>query len=208
MVETGPWRRFAGDERASVTIEFMLWLPLLLLWFVASVVIYDAYRTRDTALKASIIGTDFVSRKVILNNADLDSIYSLMQGILQQVDGTVRFRVSSIEFEEGKSGDPAALDADDVYCLDWSRGRPDSGERKFEPFGSDNSQIPREIYDQLPIIADEYSVLLVELEVPFIPFSDWVGIEAQTWSYDQFVKPRSGVNVEFSGVPDQDCKSS
>jgi len=211
-------KRFWGDERGSLTVEFMLWLPLLMMWFVVSVVFYDAYRTRHLTATSTLTIADLASRRSTISDADMDAFYVLLQSLLGDLDGTVMLRITSIEFEEGDEGTgvikPLEDDADDRHCIDWSviRGQdPDAVDPEapdFLPITQEmleNSDLP----DRLPTMVDEDHVMFVQVRVPFIPFSDWMGIEARTWDYNAIMYPRvEGSRVDYAGLPAVDCLPS
>ena len=56
-------RRFVDDEQGTITIEFVAWLPFLMLWFTGTVIFYDAFQVRDAAAKAVKILREFVMMK-------------------------------------------------------------------------------------------------------------------------------------------------
>ena len=71
------------DERgAAVTLEYILFLPVLLFTLTGGYFLFDAYRERMLAQKAAFTLSDLVSRETMeVTNEYLDSMYTLMDYI-------------------------------------------------------------------------------------------------------------------------------
>lgn len=167
----GQGRRFLGDEGGSVTIEFVLWVPVLLVWFVVSAVFFDAYISRNRAANVAYTMTDILSRQTEVDDAFIVELFNLQEVLLPDAPPGRRFRVSSIRYEA----------ADDRYVVLWSRayGGPDP-----LPEGQPVTS------DVLPTMADLDTVILMELEVPYRPFSNWAGIGERFWTFRLVTRPR------------------
>lgn len=161
-------RRWRRAERGSITIEFLLWLPLLAFWLVVSVAFFDAYKSRNDAAKAAHTLSDIMSRQVEMSNAFADELFALEDKLLPRVATGKRLRVSSIRY------------AAETYQVQWSRavggGQPMA-----------DADIPLEF---LPEMADLDTVVLTELYVPYQPFTDWAGIGARAWTFVIVTRPR------------------
>ena len=182
--------RFGTDERGSMTIEFMIWIPLLMMWFAASVVPYDAYRNRDDAAKAAYTISDIASRQIEIESTppnEIDELYTLQQRMLPHADGETTLRVSSVKYAE----------ADGRHCLAWSEAR---GDLASHPPLSQADVESDAFLARVPQMADQDHMLLVEVMVPFVPFSTLGGIEARTWTFDVFTRPRFVSKVAMAGV--------
>lgn len=168
-----------GDEKGTLTIEFLLWLPYLALWFIASTIFYDAYKSRNEAANAAYTLSDIITRQTEVDNQFLDSLYTLQDRLLPQADGVRTLRISSIQFSGGK------------YQVLWSRSMGGGSVMK-------DADIPIQI---MPAMAELDTVILTELAVPFIPFANWVGVRARTWSFDLVSRPRFASQVAKTDAP-------
>lgn len=161
------WQR---DEYGSITIEFLLWLPLLAFWLVVSAAFFDAYKSRSDAMKAAQTLTDILSRQVEVDNAFIDELYALQDKLLPRAPAGTRLRVTSVQY----------VDADEEYQVQWSRviggGQP-----------LDTATISQEFFPQM---ADLDTVILTELDVSYRPFTDWGRIGNRTWSFALVTRPR------------------
>jgi hypothetical protein len=161
------WQR---DERGTVTIEFMLWTPVLAFWFVASAAFFDAYKSRGDAAKAAHTLSDIASRQIEMTSAFLNELHVLENNLLPRVPDGKRLRVSSVQY----------VAADDEFKVLWS-----------EPLGGGvamlNEDIPLSI---LPEMADLDTVILTELAAPYQPFTNWAKIEITEWSFVLVSRPR------------------
>jgi len=186
-MQSGPFLR---DERGSMTIEFMIWIPLLMLWFVGSVVIYDAYRNRDDAAKAAYTISDIVSREIEIAATtpnEIDDLFTLQTRMLPYADGETALRISSIKY----------IAKNDRHCLAWSEAR---GDVARYPALTQQDVLTDAFAARVPQMADQDHILLVEVMVPFVPFATLVGIEVQTWRFDLFTRPRFVSKVAMAGV--------
>jgi len=170
-----PLRCWLADERGTLTMEFLLWLPLLAFWLVASVAFFQAYKSRNDASNTAHALSDIVSRQVEITDAFFPQLYALQARLLPRAPAGTRLRISSIEYQA----------KDESYHVLWSRA-----EGGGEP-------LPATVVEasMLPAMADRDTVLLTELEVPFFPFTDWAGIGSRTWSFALVARPRFASKV-------------
>lgn len=183
--------RFAREETGNLTMEFMLWLPILLFWFVVSAVFYDAYKSRDAAVKASFTIGDIVSRSTDLDINTVENLVALQRALLPRAGRTMSMRISSIRCDKVGGCDDLEAATSGDYVVAWSivpdqPGWPDGWTGKPLPLSS-SSDVPVEIMPQLEKDAE---FVLLEVNVPFTPFADWVGIEADEWALRVQVWPR------------------
>ena len=167
---------FRRDERASITIEFIIWVPLLAFWLVVGVAFFDAFKSRSDSAKAAETLADIISRQVEIDNAFIAELYALQQVLLPRTPTGARLRVTSIRFLENDELD----EGDDEHRVEWSV--PIGGDAPME-----NVQIPLSI---LPEMADRDTIVLTELYVPFQPFTSWGGIGFHTWTNVLVARPR------------------
>ena len=102
-------QRVRHDERGTITIEFLLWMPVLIFWIVISVSSYDAFRSRDEASKAAHTLSDFVSRQTEVDTAFFTELSDLQNKLLPRAPASKWIRVTSIMFADG------------AYQVQWSR---------------------------------------------------------------------------------------
>jgi hypothetical protein len=158
------------DESGTLTIEFLIWLPLLCFWLVASVAFFQAYNSRNDSQNTAHVLSDSMSRQVEVTDGFLDDLYALQARLLPRAPEGTHLRVSSIQY----------LQIDDQYRVLWSRALGGG-----EP-------LPREEVTgaMLPMMADRDTVLLTELDVPFHPFTGWFGLYSRTWTFRLVSRPR------------------
>lgn len=170
---------FWRDEEGSLTIEFVLWLPYLALWFIASTIFFDAYKSRNEAANAAYTLSDVITRQTEVDDTFLASLYTLQDRLLPAADGVRRLRISSIQMVAGK---PQVL---------WSRAMGGGAALLDE-------DIPLEL---LPPMADLDTVILTDFSVPFRPFASWVGVSARTWDFRLVSRPRFASQIAKIDAP-------
>ncbi|MFQ5622879.1 MAG: TadE/TadG family type IV pilus assembly protein [Paracoccaceae bacterium] len=151
--------RFRRDDEASISIEFVLTLPLLMLWFVGSFVFFDAFKTYSQSAKATYTIGDIMSRQITVDNAFIDNLYVLMDRMTPRSSSGKWMRISLIQFQNNG------------YSVVWSRAQ--GGGTALS-----DGTIPLSI---MPEMADGDTVVLSETYVPFSPMVGWVGITAHTF---------------------------
>ncbi len=173
-------QRFKDDDSGSLTMEFVLMLPVLMLWFIGSIVFFNAYITKSAAQRAAHTVSDVISRQTEVDNAFIDNLLLLQNRMLPSARvGSVT--VSSIQ-KDATTGDLNML---------WT-------------YSTDGNAQPLQIADipltALPLMQPGESVLLVDTSVPFAPLSDWVAMGSNDWTNrvvvtTRFVDPL--VNLDF-----------
>ncbi|MCR9126817.1 MAG: pilus assembly protein [Rhodobacteraceae bacterium] len=169
-------RRLRRDERGSVTVEFVMIMPLLFWGYGASYVFFDAYRQDTINLKAAYTVGDLVSRETqAINDQYIDSMYQLTR-ILTRTNSPMSMRISVVRW-----------DADDEeYTLDWSSARGGIDALTDANLTS--------LTDRLPTMPDEERVILVETWNTWSPpFT--VGMEVMSIDNFVFTRPRFAPQV-------------
>lgn len=161
------WSR---DERGTLTIEFIVWLPLLLFWFVISASYFQVHKSRNDAQNVAHTLTDIMSRQVEVNNEFFDELYQLQDVLLPNAPAGATVRVTSIKYDEANAR----------YVVLWSHAR---GGPEAYPAGEISSTI-------FPEMANGDTIILLELTVPYTAFTNWDGIGDRTWSFTLFTRPR------------------
>lgn len=190
---------YLRDDRGNLTMEFVLWLPILLFWFVISAVFYDAYKSRDDAAKAAYTIADIVSRETELGVDRIEELVDLQRALLPRAGREMFLRLSSISCDKtGGCLDPDTAVTGD-YSLNWSILPPhDTWPTPFPGAPAaltGNSDIP---LDALPLMAEGDTIILIDVNVPFRPFSDWVGVDAREWAFRVAVWPRLVSEIDLS----------
>ncbi len=164
-------RRFGRDEQATITVELVIIMPVLFLWFVGSIVFFNAYHAKGQAQRSNHTIAEILSRYETVNNAFLDEMADLQAQLLPGVDD-FNLRVSSVN-----------------YCgaelnVDWSYA---TGSPMFDNNPLLDGDIVPEVF---PLMSDCESVILVETNVHYVPLSDILGIVAQDWTTKTAISPR------------------
>lgn len=177
---------FLKDDHASMTVEFVLALPLLLFWYIGSISYYSAYKARTEAAAAAFTIADIASRYDELNQLEMDKLVALQAALLPKVP-TSWLRISSIVYDEDK-----ATNGSTHYNLEWSHFSKAGGlDGAVITIFSD---IPGAI---MPVMVEAEEILLVESFVPFKSFATWAGITPRTFAYKVAVSPRFDSRVAW-----------
>jgi len=178
-------RAFRDDERGSLTLEFVLWIPLLSFWAVFSLAVYQAMDNRSDAAKATYTISDIMSRYSEIDRSDMQQLELLINELLPGASAGARLRFSSIEYKDEK------------YTVLWTEC--------FGPIGSlTDAGIP---VDLIPTMEEGETVILTETYVPYLPIFDVGGLEPFVWSTAIVTRPRFNAKVEpaLGSQIDTDC---
>lgn len=174
-------RRFARDESASTTVEFVLVIPLLAWCFVGTYTFFDAYRVQTINLKAAYTLGDQLSRETnYITPNYLAGLFSL-HDFLVDLDTPTAIRFTVYEYEAD----------DDSYRVIWSRGQ-----------GRTNRVTDSAITDvkhRLPEMPDEEISIMTETWVDVSP-DEFVGLNPFT-AYEVVVtRPRFAGQLCWNSV--------
>ena len=142
---------FGRDQSGSITVEFVLVMPILFWSFMAGYVFFDGYRQSAINLKAAYTISDLLSRETQAITPDyIDSMYALHK-LLVRADSATTLRVTVVRWDED----------DDKYYRDWSaaRGGPD-------PLTNNDLG---DLKSKLPVMSNGERVILVETSNTFVP---------------------------------------
>ncbi|MBY6068227.1 pilus assembly protein [Leisingera aquaemixtae] len=175
----GSARRFVNRTDGNITLEFVLYVPLLLGMFTAIYTFFDAFRQESINMKAAYTVSDLISRETNYVNEDyIDSMYALAQELVRG-DSTLSTRISVIRWDE----------ADERYYVDWSKVRGSAYDEWAD--GTINA-----VKDNLPAVPDQERVILVETWNEVQPAFD-VGIPMFDLENFVFTRPRFAPQVVF-----------
>ncbi len=159
--------RFIGEEKASVTVEFVIFFPVLMFWWIGSVVFFDAFQKKASAARVTHVIADIISRQTETSDAFITSMSLLKNRMIpNQPGGSIR--ISSIEKL-----------ADGSYDILWTRSS------NGDPLTV--ADIP---LTQVPTLSTGQTILFVESYIPFTPISNKLGIVARVWTNRVFINPR------------------
>lgn len=170
--------KFFRDETANMTIEFVVILPLLILWYIGTLVFFDAYKSRMQADAAAFTIADIMSRFEAtpsnpgIEMTDIDELLLLRTSILPSVPPGGWLRFSSIHYN-GDNG---------LHEVRWSCVATGGLVLELE-----TADIP---VAALPLMLNDEVIIMVESTVPYRPLVDWVGIAERTWLTRAIVSPR------------------
>jgi hypothetical protein len=163
--------RFGRREDGTVTVEFVLVIPLLAWCFLATFTFFSAYRTNTINVKAAYTIGDHLSRETgFITPAYLDTLGELHDFLVQSSEST-RLRITAFEYE---------LD-DDTYRVIWSQG--------IDVGGRATNAIISDVRSALPNMPDEEIAILTEVWLDFAA-QDFVGIPAATYYEAIVTRPR------------------
>ena len=164
-------KAFSADTRGSVSVEFVLAMPIIFWAFMAIYVYFDGYRQSTINLKAAYTISDLISRETeIIDDEYIDSMHALLQ-ILTRATSAIDMRISVVRWDAG----------DDRYYVEWSV------KRGYDLVLTDATIASLE--DKLPILPDNEIVILVETDNTFVPLFN-VGMDNKQLVNFVFTKPR------------------
>lgn len=176
-------RRFGRDESGTGTIELLLVVPMMTWVFMATLVYFDAYRTRAMAQRASLTIADMYSRETdYITPAYLGGTKGLLQFLMK--GDTPSYRVTAFDWADSQS----------AYRRIWSRNR---GTMVNYTNATLNDQSER-----LPQLDNGEVAILVETEVDYSPpFA--VGLFDFTIKTFTVTSPRFATKLCWNSTPDQ-----
>ncbi len=181
--------RFRRDEGASLSVEAVLVLPLLLWAFLATYTFFDIYRAKNLSLKANYAISDLLSRET----TPLDMTY------LQGAEAVFRYLTNS--------NTDSWLRVTVVYCeddcadpnrdlrRDWSRATD-----SMPTFTDDD--VMTHLEPIIPWIASGERVIIVETGIEYEPpFSqNLTGVGARNFIDIVMTRPRFAAQLCWDGV--------
>ena len=164
--------RVRRDERGSISIEFIIVMPLLLFLTINGLGFWDAFQSNSKTAKIAYTVSDIMSRHDVVDDTDMAYLYSVLDKMLSQDLDRRSLRISSICFEDG------------IHRVLWSYTA--SSNDIAGPDALTEEDIPVEV---LPTMAPQDSVILTELEARWQPHLN-VGIGSRTWRSELVSRPR------------------
>lgn len=183
--------RFRDDQRGSLTIEFVLWVPVLSLWLIFSLMLYDAHETQNKATKTAYTISDIISRSSVLNEALLNEVFLLQDMLLPRASANKALRITNVQCVI----DPDASEEGCTYNVLWSVRRASENFGEGFDILTEAENLPVNIF---PVMQDQEEVLLVEQNVPYEPIVDWMGIDAREWTVRVLTRTRYVTGLALS----------
>lgn len=175
-------RRFLRDERASVTMEAVLILPIWLLGFVASVEFFQAYRTDSINLRAAYTISDMVSRELdAIGPTYLNRLEDVFEYLTNASDSSAWIRVTSVYYDASTS----------KYRQYWSY----STDTSSHPALTDTTVAA--LSAKLPNMNTGETVILMETAMDYTPLFGWWYTKL---TFNNFVttRPRFAAQISYS----------
>lgn len=164
-------RKFAADTRGSVSVEFIIMMPIIFYAFMAIYVYFEGFRQSTVNLKAAYTISDLMSRETeIISDDYIDSMQAMLQ-ILTRANSAIALRMTVVRWS----------DADNRYYVEWSENRD------YGPNYTDASISI--IEDKLPLLPDNEIVIVVETSNTYVPLFN-VGMDDKLLTNFVFTKPR------------------
>lgn len=147
-------RRFLRDEDASITIEAVMILPLLLWGYFGMFVLYDGYRAASSNIRASYTISDMLSREdqTVVTQAYVDGLNDIQDVLTQSPHRTV-LRVTAVEFFNGQ------------FSINNNCSFSTAGKTAVT-----DATLTTEILPYLPTMGSGDVLLVVETWMAFVPF--------------------------------------
>lgn len=183
-------RRFRKDEHGTVSIEVILLVPLLFWAYLATFVMFDAYKTQTDGLRAAYAVADAISREdEEINQTYLNSMTNLLN-FLTRSSRKVTMRTTIVCYSEDTNG----------YHVAWSKlTGPDTENRTIYTDANINT-----ISDKLPIMPVGDQIIVLEMFMQYTPFWD-VGLEPTEYEYFSFTRPRFTNQIKWENEPTWVC---
>lgn len=191
-----PSRRFARDERASLSVEAVLIAPLLFWTFIATYTYFDVYRVRNVAMKANYAVSDLLSRETQVIDMNYITGAKNLYRYLTQTDSSSWVRVSVVYCESDCAVSPGATSADRTLNVDWSKSTDD-----MPTYTQDDVNDYLDQY--VPLLAAEERVIVVETHMDYdAPFaSSLTGLTVDSFYDIVMTSPRfGGGQLCFDGI--------
>lgn len=155
-----PFARYLRDEHASVTVEAVMILPILLWGYFGMFILFDGYRALSANIRASYTISDMLSRETQAINAAYIEGLNDIQDVLTQSRHRTVLRVTSVRYRD-LDGDGVADDGE--HSLEWSYSTLGK-----EPIADGN--LYTDIVPHLPPMPDSGTLIVVETWMAFAPF--------------------------------------
>ena len=196
-------RRFARDTQGTMSVEAVMILPVLVWAFIAFTVMWDAYRVKNLAQRATYTVADIISREraqvrrvFITNYLRVFRYATEATGDLNSANVTTTphvLRVTSVMFSEGSDED----DEDDVISVAWSKSTDPARMPEW------TTETINQIADQIPAMLDGDNVVVVDTRLRWQPkftaqmAGSLLGDQATGWMQERDIDTFTTVRPRF-----------
>lgn len=182
---------FGKDEDASLSVEAVIIIPLLLWGFLFTYTVFDVYRAKNISLKANYAVSDLLSREGNpINQAYLNGTKSVFR-YLTQGNSATWMRVTQVYCNANCTNNETR-----ELFVDWSHATDNKGTYTTQSMRT-------KLAHAIPLLAAGERALIVETSVdyypPFIPTMIWTPWSKSSsveypagWGY---IKPRTFVDI-------------
>ncbi len=204
---------FGRDTRGSVSVETIIVLPMLLWALVATVVFFDAFRTRHQTHTAALAVSDMISRETEMLTTDfLDGMNNVFD-FLADARRPTRLRITSLIWSSAlerpvvqwsygtrglaplNDGALAMLQAGDHQGL-----LNNFGDNDTYSFAGAHAQMPTaDLLDRVPPILPGEAVIVVESFALWSPFAD-IGFAQRRIAHTVATRPRFTPWIHLEGT--------
>lgn len=169
-------KTFFHDDSASSTVEFVLWVPLLITWLLCIVVFFDAFKARSALISANATLADIVSRNSDITEDYMDLLQVMQSALLPKTNGGgIRITTILYVIDPDIPGDPG------THSVIWSAV---TGTMSTE---LEDEDIP---LASLPDMYTSEMVVLIESTVPYQPITRLAGISLTQLRSSVVISPR------------------
>ncbi len=182
-------RRFMGDEEASLSVEAVLILPLLLWAFTAMFSFYDVYKDRNLAIKANFAIADLLSRETgAINMTYLRGIEDVFEYLTKSGESSW-IRVTPVRCHRNCDNE-----ATRQLRRDWSRAT-DGVARLI------SSDVNSNYRDVVPLISQGERVIMVESHMRYQPPLNTIfsGVTPRDMNDISMTRPRFSPQLCWAG---------
>ena len=174
---------FARSESGSMSIEAIIWTPLILIALAATFSFHDAFRYKSLNIKAAYTISDALSRETDpIDDAYLDGMVDLLE-FLTRSEGPYSLRVTLVNYDANRS----------KYVADWSQVRGD-----FVPLTTSDLA---DMHDRLPNLLHNERVIVVETQTDYQPPFEIPGLNEAGLFYNfGFTRPRFAPKIVWAGA--------
>ncbi|MEM6277477.1 MAG: hypothetical protein AAF714_11060 [Pseudomonadota bacterium] len=187
------FQAFRDDESGLASIESILLIPLLFWAYLGTFVIFDAFKKQTDGLRVTYAVADAISREdAALNQTYLNNMRTLTN-FLTRSSERVTQRVTIVCFSESR----------DRYAAAWSRV---SGPKQGDYPAHTDWTLDANDY-RLPNLPLGDQLILVETFMDYQPVWN-VGIDAKTFEYWVFTRPRFASQVKWENQNSWVCPAT
>ncbi|MEM6972735.1 MAG: hypothetical protein AAF577_08010 [Pseudomonadota bacterium] len=174
------YQRFIRDRDGAINLEFMLWLPLLLIWLVATVAAFDGFKARNDSAKAAYTISDILGRFEVVSTADFTDLLTLQRSILRGAPSAGQaLRTASIGYDGSN------------YFVEWS----------WSSVAGDTFTATEIPFQLMPQMSPGSTVVFTEV---FVPYESVLGIDSfgdRLWQFQLFARPRNVGRLVYTDFP-------